>query len=351
MPDGGHSLRQRVECNSRRMHHETTTLISSSGFQPAYDEVSGRRQALSALRVAVLIPCRDEAVFIGQVVSNFRRALPEARIYVYDNNSTDETASLAAHAGATVRQERRQSKRNVVRRMFADIEADVYVLVDGDGTYDPTDAPTMVRMLTDQQLDMVTGVRVDTSRENSRRGHPLGNRVLTGIVHMIFGALTSDMLSCYRVFSRRFVKSFPALSVGLETEAEFTVHALELGMPMGEIRTRYQERQDGSAAKPHTYWDGIRILRTILNLVKEERPLLFFSVIGAVLLLTGLGFGMPLVADYLRTGLVSRLPTAMLAATFVILASLSVVCGRILEFVARSRNETKRIAYLSVRRS
>jgi glycosyltransferase involved in cell wall biosynthesis len=315
----------------------------------ASDATGERRGRLSGLRIAVLIPCRDEAVAIGQVISDFRRVLPEARIYVYDNNSMDDTASLAARAGATVRHERRQGKGNVVRRMFADIEADAYVLVDGDGTYDPSDAPTMIRMLANQQLDMVTGVRVDTSPESYRRGHRLGNRVLTGIVRGIFGDLISDMLSGYRVFSRRFVKSFPALSVGFETETEFTVHALELGMPVAEIRTRYQERQEGSASKLHTYRDGFRILRSILNLVKEERPLMFFAGIGGMLLLVGIILGMPLISHFMKTGLVPRLPTAMLAATFIILAFLSVFCGLILDSVARGRKETKRIAYLSLR--
>ncbi len=213
--------------------------------RPGYDAIRAERRGLSGLRVAVLIPCRDEAVTIGQVVSDFRRALPEARVYVYDNNSADETGEVARQAGATVRRERRQGKGYVVRRMFADIEADAYVLVDGDGTYDPTDAPAMVRMLVAQQLDMVTGVRVDTSKESYRRGHRFGNRVLTGIVRRVFGDRTSDLLSGYRVFSRRFVKSFPALSAGFETETEFTVHALELGMPLGEMRTRYQERPAG----------------------------------------------------------------------------------------------------------
>jgi glycosyltransferase involved in cell wall biosynthesis len=327
------------------------TLLMTGPPPPgaAYDETGARRGSLSSLRIAVLIPCRDEAVSIGQVVADFRRALPEARIYVYDNNSSDDTATLAAGAGATVRQEKRQGKGNVVRRMFADIEADAYVLVDGDGTYDPTDAPTMIRMLANQQLDMVTGVRVDTSRESYRRGHRLGNRVLTGIVRRIFGDLTSDMLSGYRVFSRRFVKSFPALSVGFETETEFTVHALELSMPLGELRTRYQERQEGSASKLHTYRDGIRILRTILNLVKEERPLLFFSSIGVALVAVATTLGLPLVSYYLKTGLVPRLPTALLSATFVILAWLSFFCGLILDSLARGRKETKRIAYLSLR--
>jgi glycosyltransferase involved in cell wall biosynthesis len=328
---------------------EPTLLMTAAAPVSGYDETRDRRGGLSGLRIAVLIPCRDEAVTIGQVVADFRRALPEARIYVYDNNSMDETASLAARAGATVRQERRQGKGHVVRRMFADIEADAYVLVDGDGTYDPNDAPTMVRMLATQQLDMVTGVRVDTSKESYRRGHRLGNQVLTGIVRTIFGDLISDMLSGYRVFSRRFVKSFPALSVGFETETEFTVHALELGMPLAEIRTRYQERPLGSASKLHTYRDGIRILRTILNLVKEERPLMFFSGIGAMLALIGILLGVPLILHYMATGLVPRLPTAVLSVTFIILACLSLFCGLILDSVARGRKETKRIAYLSLR--
>ncbi len=328
---------------------EPTLLMTGTPPGAVYDETGARRGSVSGLRIAVLIPCRDEAVTIGQVVGGFRSVLPEARVYVYDNNSADETVSLAAQAGATVRQEKRQGKGNVVRRMFADIEADAYVLVDGDGTYDPTDAPAMIRMLANQQLDMVTGVRVDTSPESYRRGHRLGNRVLTGIVRQIFGDQTSDMLSGYRVFSRRFVKSFPALSAGFETETEFTVHALELSMPLGELRTAYQERQEGSASKLHTYRDGIRILRTILNLVKEERPLLFFSSIGAVLVLVATILGMPLVSYYLKTGLVPRLPTALLSATFVILAWLSFFCGLILDSLARGRKETKRIAYLSLR--
>jgi hypothetical protein len=322
-----------------------TPTVPRSG----YDEIGAERRGLSGLRVAVLIPCRDEAVTIGQVVSDFRRALPEARVYVYDNNSTDNTGEIALQAGATVRRESRQGKGHVVRRMFADIEADAYVLVDGDGTYDPTDAPAMIRMLTGEQLDMVTGVRVDTSRESYRRGHRLGNRVLTGIVRRVFGDMISDMLSGYRVFSRRFVKSFPALSAGFETETEFTVHALELGLPLGEMRTRYQERPAGSASKLHTYRDGIRILRTIINLVKAERPLMFFACVGAVFLMVGVLLGMPLVAHYLATGLVPRLPTALLSVTLIILCCLSMFCGLILDSVARGRKETKRMAYLSLR--
>ncbi|MBW4023293.1 MAG: glycosyltransferase [Proteobacteria bacterium] len=321
-------------------------MTGATGRLSDYDD-SG--ESVDGLRIAVLIPCRDEAITIGKVVADFRRLLPGARIYVYDNNSTDETAAIAATAGATVRLERRQGKGHVVRRMFADIEADAYILVDGDGTYDPTDAPAMIHMLATQQLDMVTGVRVDTSKESYRRGHRFGNRVLTGIVRHLFGDMITDMLSGYRVFSRRFVKSFPALSVGFETETEFTVHALELAMPLGEMRTRYQERQLGSASKLHTYRDGIRIFRTIVNLVREERPLLFFSTIGAVLALFGLCLGMPLVSYFLRTGFVPRLPTAILSVTFVSLAFLSLFCGLILDSVARSRRETRRIAYLSLK--
>jgi glycosyltransferase involved in cell wall biosynthesis len=321
-------------------------MTAATPTRPSYGD---RSRDVSGLRIAILIPCRDEAVTIGQVVADFRAQLPGALVYVYDNNSMDQTAAIAAEAGATVRTERRQGKGNVVRRMFADIEADAYVLVDGDGTYDATDAPAMVRMLANQQLDMVTGVRVDTSRESYRRGHRLGNRVLTGIVRTIFGDGVSDMLSGYRVFSRRFVKSFPALSAGFETETELTVHAMELGMPVGEIRTRYQERPQGSASKLHTYRDGIRILRTILNLVKEERPLMFFAGTGTILLLIGLALGAPVIAHYLKTGLVPRMPTAVLASAFVILAFLSLFCGLILDSVARGRKDIKRIAYLSLR--
>ncbi len=338
------------------MSERALLMTVPSSPRPPFDETSFEETSfeetgggLAGLRIAVLIPCRDEAVTIAQVVADFRAVLPEARVYVYDNNSADETAAIAAQAGAVVRVERRQGKGNVVRRMFADIEAEAYVLVDGDGTYDAADAPAMVRMLANQQLDMVTGVRVDTSRESYRRGHRLGNRVLTGIVRGIFGDRISDMLSGYRAFSRRFVKSFPALSVGFETETEFTVHALELGMPLGEIQTRYQERPEGSASKLHTYRDGIRILRTILNLVKEERPLMFFAGIGTIFVAVALGLGLPVVGEYLQTGLVPRLPTALLSATFVILAFLSLFCGLILDSVARGRKETKRIAYLALR--
>jgi glycosyltransferase involved in cell wall biosynthesis len=301
----------------------------------------------AGLRVAVVIPCWNEAVAIGKVVSDFRAALPDAAIYVYDNNSTDGTAAAALGAGALVRRETLQGKGNVIRRAFADIEADLYLLVDGDDTYEASAAPAMVRLLVEQRLDMVTGRRMGEIAA-ARRGHRLGNRALTGVVRLIFGDRISDLLSGYRVFSRRFVKSFPALAAGFETETEFTVHALELNMPIGEVPIRYRGRPAGSASKLRTVRDGLRILRTIVVLVKEERPLQFFTVCGAVLLLLGLGLGFPLVTEFLRTGLVPRFPTAILATGVVVLSFLSFAAGLILDSVARGRKEMKRIAYLAI---
>ena len=299
-------------------------------------------------RLAVLIPCYNEEVAIPKVIAAFRAHLPDAAIYVYDNNSSDRTVAVAREAGAVVRRETLQGKGNVVRRMFADIEADIYVLVDGDDTYDAASAPAMVRMLADEGLDMVIGARAETAQAAYRRGHRLGNAVLTGMVRWVFGDRVSDMLSGYRVFSRRFVKSFPALAGGFETETEFTVHALDLSMPIGEVVTPYKERPPGSASKLRTYADGIRILRTILVLVKEERPLRFFSAAAAALLLLAIGLGIPIVDTFLETGLVPRLPTAVLATGLVVLASLSAACGLILDSVARGRKETKRLAYLAI---
>ena len=299
-------------------------------------------------RIAVLIPCFNEGVAIGSVLEGFRASFPDARLYVYDNNSSDRTAEIAAAAGAIVRREPLQGKGNVVRRMFADVEADVYVLVDGDGTYDPASAPSMVDLLLAQSLDMVTGVRVTTEDAAYRPGHRLGNVVLTGLVGSIFGRGVSDMLSGYRAFSRRFVKSFPALASGFETETEFTVHALELRMPIAELPTSYRERPAGSASKLRTYSDGVRILRSIAMLVKEERPLQFFSVIGLVLFLAGIGLGVPIIAEFVRTGLVPRLPTAVLATGLVLLSFLSFTCGLILDSVSRGRRELKRLSYLAI---
>jgi glycosyltransferase involved in cell wall biosynthesis len=300
------------------------------------------------LAVAVLVPCFNEAVAIGAVVAGFRAALPQATVYVYDNNSQDGTAAAARAAGAVVRTETLQGKGNVVRRMFADIEADIYVLVDGDDTYDAAAAPAMVRLLVENRLDMVNGARVTEIEAAYRPGHRFGNRVLTGIVGWIFGNRVSDILSGYRVFSRRFVKSFPALAGGFETETEFTVHALELRMPIGEVSTAYKDRPAGSTSKLRTWQDGLRILRTILVLVKEERPLPFFSLAGAVLLAAGIGLFVPVLLEYLRTGLVPRLPTAVLSTGLVLLSFLSFACGLILDTVTRGRKEAKRMAYLAI---
>lgn len=299
------------------------------------------------LRIAVLIPCYNEEVTIGQVISGFQAALPNARIYVYDNNSKDNTVTIARQHGAVVRQERRQGKGNVIRRMFADINADFYVLVDGDATYEAAAASRMVQLACDQSLDMVTGLRVSDRQAAYRFGHILGNRVLTNLVRIMFGQGVKDMLSGYRVFSNRFVKSFPALSSGFETETEFTVHALKLCMPVGEVETAYIERPEGSTSKLNTYRDGVRILFTIINLVRCERPLLFFGIFSLVFFVLGMALGIPVVLEFIKTGYVPRLPTALLATGFELLAALSLVCGLILDSIALDRLEKRRLSYLS----
>jgi len=301
----------------------------------------------AGIRIAVLVPCYNEAVAIPAVIEGFRAALPGAVIYVYDNNSKDGTADAARRAGAIVRHEPLQGKGQVIRRMFADVDADAYVLVDGDATYDPASAPPMVRLLLDERLDMVNGARITEIEAAYRPGHKLGNQVLTGMVAWVFGNRVSDMLSGYRVFSRRFVKSFPALASGFETETEFTVHALELRMPIGEVPTAYKDRPEGSTSKLRTYSDGLRILRTIVLLVKEERPLQFFALTALVLVLFGIGLSVPVFVDYVRTGLVPRLPTAVLSTGLVLLAMLSLTCGLILDSVSRGRKELKRMTYLA----
>jgi Glycosyl transferase family 2 len=324
-------------------------LNDPPGIETAFD--SGRRlfpgdPRYAGLEVAVLVPCHNEAASIDSVVADFTASLPGATVYVYDNNSSDRTVEVAQAASAVVRHETMQGKGNVVRRMFADVDADVYILVDGDNTYEAAAAPGMVRLLVDSQLDMVTATRVTDQATAYRRGHRSGNVLLTGIVRWIFGNRITDMLSGYRVFSRRFVKSFPALASGFETETEFTIHALELRMPIGEVAARYRERPPGSTSKLRTYSDGARILFTILKLVKEERPLQFFSVAGAVLLAGGIAFGLPVVIEYFHTGLVPRLPTALLATGLVLLSFLSGAAGLILDSVARGRKEFKRLIYL-----
>jgi glycosyltransferase involved in cell wall biosynthesis len=300
----------------------------------------------STPRIAVLVPCYNEEAAIATVVRDFRATLPMAQIYVYDNNSSDRTAEVAAAAGAIVRRETLQGKGNVVRRMFADVEADVYVMVDGDDTYHAASAPALIGLLLADHLDMVNGARKTQIEAAYRRGHRFGNRLLTWLVSVIFGRRSEDMLSGYRVFSRRFVKSFPILSAGFEIETELTVHALEMRMPLAEVATPYKDRPAGSVSKLSTFRDGFRILGLIGKLVKEERPMQFFSI-GAFLLATiSIVVAWPVVVTYMETGLVPRLPTAVLATGLMILASLSLVCGLILETVTRARREMKRIAYL-----
>ena len=301
-----------------------------------------------APRVAVLLPCYNEEAAIGQVVRAFRRALPQAEIYVYDNASSDRTSQVAAAAGATVVAEPLRGKGNVVRRMFADVEADIYVLADGDDTYDADAAPRLIELLCREQLDMVNAARSNTSQEAYRRGHKFGNRLFTRLVSALFGKRFNDILSGYRVFSRRFVKSFPALAQGFEIETELTVHALELRMPVREVPTAYKERPEGSVSKLSTFRDGFRILRTIARLAKEERPLAFFSAGGAVLALASVVLAFPLLLTYLESGLVPRVPTAVLASGLMILAFLGLACGLILDSVAHGRREMKRLHYLTL---
>lgn len=302
----------------------------------------------STVRIAVILPCHNEAVAIAKVVSDFRAALPQAVIYVFDNNSQDNTIDIARAAGAVIRREVLQGKGFVVARAFADIEADIYVLADGDDTYDAADAPAMVNRLLTERLDMVIGVRITTSSNAFRRGHRVGNSMLTGAVRWVFGNRITDMLSGYRVFSRRFVKSFPAMAQGFETETEFTVHALELAMPLDEMPTAYRERPPGSASKLRTYADGLRILWTIFTLVKNERPQAFFGIIALVFLLAGLLIGVPVVLEFIETHLVPRLPSAILALGLVLLSFLSISNGLVLASVTRGRKEMKRLAYLAI---
>lgn len=301
-------------------------------------------------RLAVLVPCFNESLTIGQVIGDFRAALPTAKIYVYDNNSHDGTAEIARAAGAIVRLEPRQGKGNVVRRMFGDIEADIYILVDGDGTYDAKAAPFLVGRVLKDDLDFVNGARAEVSQQAYRRGHRLGNRVLTGLVQSVFGREFRDMLSGYKVMSRRFVKSFPAMSSGFETETELVVHALELRMPAAEITTAYHERPEGSVSKLRTYRDGARILYLILRLMKDERPLQFFGALSAALLVAALVLVAPVVVTFAETGLVPRLPTAVLSLGIVILSVLTFFTGIVLDLTTRTRQELKRLLYLSVAR-
>jgi glycosyltransferase involved in cell wall biosynthesis len=298
-------------------------------------------------RIAVLLPCYNEEAAIAATVAGFRAALPAATIYVYDNNSSDRTREVAARAGAIVRSERQQGKGHVVRRMFADVDADVYVMADGDLTYDPDAAPAMVDQLLAEQLDMVVGTRRHEEKSAYRRGHTLGNRAFTGLLAGLFGRSFSDIFSGYRVFSRRFVKSFPVLSSGFEIETEISVHALELRMPVGEVETAYAARPEGSQSKLSTYSDGWRILKTIVTLYRIERPVLFYGTIGALLVALAVVLAVPLVVTYLHTGLVPRFPTAILVTGIIIVAVLCFFSGLILDTVTRGRREVRRLAYLA----
>jgi len=309
---------------------------------------SGNTLTMPSPRIAVLIPCYNEEVAIADTVEGFRAALPTATVYVYDNNSSDQTSKRARGAGAIVRTEPLQGKGNVVRRMFSDIEADVYVMTDGDLTYDPKVAPKMINLLIRDNLDMVIGRRVHQQAEAYRAGHVFGNKLLTGFLAQLFGRRFTDILSGYRVFSRRFVKSFPALSAGFETETELTVHALTLSLPVAEVEAAYLARPEHSMSKLQTYRDGLRILRLMLILFKNERPVACFSIAAAALAALSVTLAIPIVITFLKTGLVPRFPTAILSASLMLLAFLSIVCGLILDTVTRGRREMKRLAYSQI---
>ena len=313
------------------------------------NESSSEPMSESRYEVAVLVPCYNEERAIAQVVADFRAALPCATVYVYDNNSTDGTVEAAQRAGAVVRRETHQGKGHVVRRMFNDIEADIYLLVDGDATYDAPSAPKLVAKLRDDRLDMVVGSRIDRETAAYRPGHRTGNLMLTGFITHIFGRAFTDILSGYRVFSRRFVKSFPILSGGFEIETELTVHALELELPVGELTTPYYSRPAGSASKLSTWHDGFRILWTVLKLYRAERPLALFGSLGLALAIMAIGLAIPVFITYLEEGLVPRLPTAVLSTGLMVVAVLSIACGLILDTVTRGRREAKLIAYLALR--
>jgi glycosyltransferase involved in cell wall biosynthesis len=313
---------------------------------PAGEEELKARK--NQMRVAVLVPCYNEEAAIAKVVADFRAALPESIVYVYDNNSRDRTVECAVAAGAVVRTEQRQGKGNVVRRMFADIEADIYVLADGDDTYDAGASPRMITRMIEDGADLLTARRIHTDAAAYRTGHVIGNRLLTGLTALLFRVHLTDMLSGYRVFSRRFVKSFPFTAEGFAIETELTVHAVRLLMPMVEMDTRYKERPIGSVSKLNTFRDGFRILGTIFYLTREERPLIFFAVISLLFAAVAVIIGAPVVSEYLSTGLVPRLPTAVLATGLMVIAFLSLTCGLILDTVTRGRWEAKRMAYLAI---
>jgi glycosyltransferase involved in cell wall biosynthesis len=315
----------------------------------AFAEQQVESDPLAHQRIAVLVPCYNEEAAIAKVVADFGAALPMADIYVYDNNSRDQTVAAARAAGAIVRSETLQGKGRVVRRMFGEVEADIYILVDGDATYDAPSARAMALRLVTDRLDMVVGARIDQEQAAYRLGHRFGNRVLTAFVADVFGKTFTDILSGYRAFSRRFVKSFPVLSGGFEIETELSVHALQLELPVAEIETPYYARPEGSHSKLNTWRDGVRILNTIIKLYRSERPLGFFSGIGISLAIMSVGFAIPIVVTYVREGIVPRLPTAVLSTGLMIIAALAITCGLVLDTVTRGRREIKLLAYLAQR--
>jgi len=300
----------------------------------------------TAQAIAVLIPCYNEEAAIGQVVEAFRAALPGSRICVFDNNSSDRTAEVAAAAGAEIWTENRQGKGNVVRRMFAEIDADIYLMVDGDATYDAESAPRMVAELVEQRLDMVVARRVSTTDQAYRTGHRLGNRLLTGAVAWIFGHMMTDILSGYRAFSRRFVKSFPAMARGFETETELTVHALQLRLPVAEIETPYYPRLEGSDSKLNTWRDGFRILGTILRLFVLEKPFQFFLLLSLLFLAAATVLFVPVLIEYFGTGFVLRVPSLIVAVGGYVMALICLIMGTLLYTASISRLEAKRFKYL-----
>ncbi len=305
----------------------------------------------SEKKVVVLIPCRNEELTVAKVVSAFKQSLPEAEIYVCDNNSSDKTAIEASKAGAEVIFEPIPGKGQVLRRMFADIDADVYVIADGDGTYDPIEAPILLKTLFDGNYDMVSGARIGVTQKTARKGHALGNRMFNSLYRKLFGTGFNDIFTGYRVLTRRFVKSFPAVSSGFEIEAELSVHASQLRIPVTETPVEYGDRPEGSVSKLRTFSDGLKILKAMISLLKENRPMLMFSSLAALLSLTALGISIPIINTYVDTGLVPRLPTLILATGMILLSLLSIVSGLILDSIAKARIESKRLVYINLSNS
>jgi glycosyltransferase involved in cell wall biosynthesis len=301
---------------------------------------------LADVEIAIIVPCYNEEAAVGKTVTDLRAALPQATIYVYDNNSTDATAERAAEVGAIVRHEPRKGKGNVIRRAFSDVEADVYLMIDGDDTYDASAAPTLVRTLLSGPFDHVVGVRAQETDTAYRPGHATGNKALTGVVGFLYGRTMTDMLSGYRALSRRYVKSFPAISQEFEIETELTIHSLHLRVPTAEVPVGFKDRPEGSESKLRTYRDGWRILRWILNVTRHERPFLFHGILAAIVGVIALVISIPVIVDYARTGLVPRFPTAILAASIMVIAVLVGAVGYLLDAIRRSREEAARLSYL-----